>query len=78
MSALLAVDDGLTNSNFNVADIMFLAGVVFAALAGLSYAAGFTGTVDAAGHRPYAGFHQWAAALVAFAVGFVAFGLFLL
>jgi len=52
----------------------------FAVLSGLAYATGNVGTVDAdpnAG-RPYARFHAWAAALLAFAVAAVAFAWFLL
>lgn len=76
---LMAVDDGLTSGNLNVADILFLLGIIFAGLSGLAYASGFVGSTAAPDTpRPYARFHQWAAALLAFAVGCVAFGLFLL
>jgi len=75
MSALLAVDDGLTNGNFNWADVFFLVGTIFAALAALAYVMGVTVTADPA--RPVR-YHAWAPALVAFAVAFTAFGLFLL
>ena len=75
---LLAVDDGIAQGEYNMADAAFIVALCLAALAGIAYAAGFVGTVDADGHRPYARFHQWAAALVAFAVAAIAFGLFAL
>lgn len=79
MNTLLAVDDGLTNANFNAADIFFLIGTALAVFSGLAYATGVVGTpADPASPRPYAGFHQWAAALLAFAVASIAFGFFLL
>ena len=77
MSVLLAVDDGLTNANYNMADVFFLIGMVLGALAGLAYVAGF----PVAEGRPannWGRYSHWAAALVAFAVACVAFGLFLL
>jgi hypothetical protein len=80
---LLAVDDGLTNANYDMADVFFLIGMVLAILSGLAYATGFVGTVDVApgnppAPRPYARYHQWAPALLAFAVASVAFSWFLL
>ena len=74
MTTLLAVDDGIANGNLNWADVFFLVGAIFGALAGLAYALGITATVDNNPPR----YHAWAPALVAFAVAFVAFGLFLL
>ena len=80
---LLAVDDGLTNANYDMADVFFLISVALAVLSGLAYATGLVGTVDtdndpAPRVRPYGRFHAWAAALLAFAVGAVAFAWFLL
>ena len=74
-SLLLAVDDGIANANYNWADVFFLVGAILAVFAGIAYAMGVTGTVSDPPHR---GFHLWAPALVALAVGFTAFGLFLL
>lgn len=75
---LLAVDDGLTNANYDMADVFFIIGVVLAALSGLAYATGFVGTVTEGQPRPYARYHQWAPALLAFAVASIAFAWFLL
>ena len=69
---LLAVDDGLTNANFNWADIMFLLGTIFAVLGALSYAP--VPQTD----PPRRSYGHWGPVLVALAVGFIAFGLFLL
>jgi len=82
-SILLAIDDGLTNANYDMADVFFLIAVGLAVLSGLAYATGNVGTVTtdndpAPRTHPYARFHAWAAALLAFAVGAVAFGFFLL
>ena len=77
MSTLLAVDDGIANSNFNAADVFFLIGMALAAIAGLAYVAGHP-VVEGRTASPYARYSHWAAALVAFALGSVAFGLFLL
>ena len=79
MSALLA-DDGLTNANFDMADVFFLIGTALAVLSGLAYATGFVATTadPAAARPPYARYHQWAPALLAFAVAAVAFAWFLL
>ena len=46
MTTLLAVDDGIANGNLNWADVFFLVGAIFGALAGLAYALGITATVD--------------------------------
>jgi hypothetical protein len=91
---LLAVDDGITNNNWDAADVFFLIGVACAVIAGLGYAAGVAAvarkTDDTPAHGvpvtnvqgvPVRGWHyhlhQWAAALLAFAAGSIAFGLFL-
>ena len=73
---LLAVDDGLTNANFDMADVMFLIGTFLAVLAGLAYVAGFP--VPEGQPNRWGSYSRWAAALVAFAVASIAFGLFLL
>ena len=81
MSILLAVDDGLTNANLNMADVFFLIATAFGALAGLAYVAGFpvAGTdPDLPAPHRYARYSHWAAAFVAFAVACIAFGWFLL
>ena len=94
MSALLAVDDGLTNANFNAADIFFLIGLACAVISGIGYAAGIAAVARRTDDTPANGvpavttqgvpigwhyhLHQWAAALLAFGVGSIAFGLFLL
>ena len=96
MSILLAVDDGWTSGNLNMADLFFLLGMILAAVSGLGYAAG-VGTIARVDEDPtppdgtttavpvttptrtwHYHLHQWAAALAAFAVASVAFGLFLL
>ena len=80
-SILLAVDDGLTNANYNMADVFFLIGAAFAVLSGLAYVTGFVATVSTdpnPPNPPYGRYHQWAPALLAFAVAAVAFALFLL
>lgn len=74
---LLAVDDGLTNANYNWADVFFLAGLVFAVLAGLAYVTGHPVAEGAPANR-YGRYSHWAAALLAFGVACIAFGLFLL
>ena len=76
----MAVDDGLTNANYNMADVFFIVAIALAVLSGLAYATGNVGTVsdDPGAGRPYARFHAWAAALLAFAVAAVAFAWFLL
>lgn len=43
-TVMLAIDDGLTNANYNMADVMFLLGMALAIIAGLGYAAG-VGTI---------------------------------
>jgi len=43
-SALMAVNDGIANFNFDEADITFIVGAVFAVLAAIAYAAGI-GTI---------------------------------
>ena len=73
---LLAVDDGLTNGNYNWADVFFLVGTIAAVLAALAYVTGNTTTVD--NNPPRYHYHAWAPALVAFAVGCIAFAFFLL
>ena len=83
MSILLAVDDGLTNANYDMSDVFMLIATALAVLAGLAYATGNVGTVTtdndpAPRVRPYGRFHAWAAALLAFAVAAFAFGFFLL
>ena len=80
LTGIIAVDDGLTSANYNAADIFFLIGTALAVLGGLAYASGYVGatTADPTAPRPYARFHQWAAALVGFAVAAIAFALFLL
>ena len=79
MSMLLAVDDGLTNANYNWADIFFLVGAIAAVFSAIAYFLGITGTVEPANPpRPYARYHQWAPALLAFGVACIAFALFLL
>ena len=45
MSILLAVDDGLTNANYDMADVFFLIAAALAVLSGLAYATGNVGTV---------------------------------
>lgn len=77
MTALFAIDDGLTNGNLNVADIFFLLGTIFGALAGLAYVAGFP-VAEGATPNQWHRYSHWAAALVAFAVACIAFGFFLL
>lgn len=78
-SILMAVDDGITNANYNWADVFFLIGTIVAALSAIAYFLGITGTVETGTPaRPYARYHQWAPALLAFGVGCVAFALFLL
>jgi len=92
---LLAVDDGITNNNWNAADVFFLIGLGLAVIAGLGYAAGVASVARRTDDTPGTGtpvvtnvqgvpvrgwhyhLHQWAAALLAFAVGSIAFGLFL-
>ena len=83
MSALLAVDDGITNANYDMADVFFLIGTALAVLSGLAYATGFVATTStdadpAPRVNPYARYHQWAPALLAFAVAAAAFAFFLL
>lgn len=76
MNALLAVDDGLANANYNWADIFFLVGTVLALFAAFAYApTGHVHTTDAPAHRHYT---SWAATLLSVAVACVAFALFLL
>ena len=80
MNTLFAVDDGLTNANYDMSDVFMLIGTALAVLAGLAYATGFVATTstDTNAPRPYARYHQWAPALLAFAVAAVAFAYFLL
>ena len=78
MNTLLAVDDGIARANYDWADGFFIGAVVLACLAGLAYATGYVGTVDEHGNRPYHRYHQWAPALLAFAVAALAFAFFLL
>ena len=101
---LMAVDDGLTNNNWNAADIFFLIGLALAVISGLGYAAGVATVAHREDDTPPEGvpktttttppttvrqhpwaaqttwhyrLYQWAAALLAFAVGSIAFALFL-
>ena len=74
---LLAVDDGLTNSNYNWADIFFLASMILAVLSGLAYVTGHP-VAEGRPANQWGRYSHWAAALLAFAVGCFAFGLFLL
>ena len=62
-----------------MADVFFIVAIALAVLSGLAYATGNVGTVsdDPGVGRPYARFHAWAAALLAFAVAAVAFAWFL-
>jgi hypothetical protein len=69
---ILAVDDGLTNGHLNWADILFLLGAIFAVLGALSYAP--IPQTD----PPRRAYGHWGPVLVALAVGFISFGLFLL
>ena len=79
MNTLWAVDDGLTNNNWNMADVFFLIATALAVLSGLAYATGNVGTVDTdPAPRVKTNYHLWAPALLAFAVGCFAFGFFLL
>ena len=73
MHTLLAVDDGLTNANYDAADWAFLVGLILAGLAAVAYAVPAK-TTD----PPRYAYARWAPALVAAAVALVAFGLLLL
>ena len=76
---LMAVDDGLTDGNFNAADIFFLIALVLGALSGIAYVSGFVGpAVEPGAVHPNYRYSRWAAALLSFAVAAVGFGLFLL
>ena len=76
---LLAIDDGLTNGNYNWADVFFLIATVFATLAGIAYLTGPAVIPDTSTPPSrYYRFGHWAAALVAIAVACTAFALFLL
>jgi hypothetical protein len=63
---MIAVDDGLTSGNLNFADVMFLIGAIVAVLAAIFY-----GLVQPPVSR-------WAPVMLSLAVGFVAFGFFVL
>jgi hypothetical protein len=73
MTILLAVDDGLTNSNYNWADIFFLVGTILAVLAALTYIPRRTNLND-----PPPAWFGWGGVLAALALASTAFGLFLL
>ena len=76
---LLAVDDGITNANYNWADVFFLVATIAGALAALGYLVNPAIVPDTTTPptRYYRRTH-WAAALVAVAVACTAFALFLL
>lgn len=63
---MIAVDDGISSGNFNAADVFFLIGAILGVVAAVCYA---VVSVPAA---------RWAPVALSVAVGFAAFGLFLL
>lgn len=73
---LMAVDDGLTNANYNWADVFFLVAAALALLAAVA-AYGPPATPTADGPR-FHGWHHWAPALLSLAVACTAFAFFLL
>jgi len=64
---MIGVDDGLSAGHLDWADIFFLVGAILAVLVGIGHVVGVS--ADKA---------KWLPALLAIAVGFTAFGLFLL
>ena len=77
-SILLAVDDGLTNANYNWADVFFLIGTIVAVFSAIAYFTGVSATTTTTTNPPRYHYHAWAPALVAFAVACATFGFFLL
>lgn len=79
MNTLIAVDDGLTNGNYNWADVWFLVAAIAAVLATVAYLvnpADVPNTTTPPSR--YYRYTHWAAALVAFAIASIAFAWFLL
>lgn len=78
MNVLLAVDDGLTNGNYNWADVFFIAATILAVLAAVIHAVGVPAPRDDVAGRPVYHYHHHSFTLLALAVACIAFGWFLL